>query len=668
VVAVPIDPLTDTTEITRALEACRMQCGVALSAGLKTVFGDDDLLSGMQKIVAGSGGWNIPTQRFYTVDRVIFLDGRYLLTTGWLTKRNDMLESAMLVTGRDRIDITHGLTRFMRSDLIPLYPWSAASEALGFVCILEMRKTPAAKVLITLRTRSGDEQTQECNVTTMGWNDFSELICRSDNDLSLSVLRMLDGIDPVADSMRFRDKLAVLHSRNMQAKYAMLGVHVENPDSIFASVDRGIPLGNDGLLVFGWFLNVGGRLKSVKIYNAEGRAVPVQTIPLLRRDVQNAYRERLPGTSSMCGFVCLAPVSTQAGDRRVLAFDFGELGEIWLMIPTSRPDTAGIGLAQMLIDLVPEPMSMTHALYELFDRALGPAIQAVTRRYNADAAEVAQRQFGVEPERITWSVIVPLYRRYDFMRFQLSHFADDPDFAECDLVYVVDDPEIVNDVLALAARYQPLFGVPFRVLWYGQNRGFAGANNIGVAHAYAESVVLMNSDVLPRNHGWLGQLQHALDSLDGAGAVGPLLEFADGSVQHAGMRPATDEALPGFILNSHVQMGTGWDGGDQPLEQIMLTAACLMMSRENYLSAGGLDEGYLVGDFEDSDLCLILRKRGYRLWLVPAARLWHLERQSVSQSGTASARQMITLYNGWRYRQKILRGELADPRGLEVMQ
>jgi GT2 family glycosyltransferase len=98
----------------------------------------------------------------------------------------------------------------------------------------------------------------------------------------------------------------------------------------------------------------------------------------------------------------------------------------------------------------------------------------------------------------------------------------------------------------------------------------------------------------------------------------------------------------------------------------MLTAACLMLSRENYLSVGGLDEGYLVGDFEDSDLCLSLRKLGYRLWLVPEARLWHLERQSVSLSGAATTRQMITLYNGWRYRQKILCGELVDPCAVEV--
>ena len=34
------------------------------------------------------------------------------------------------------------------------------------------------------------------------------------------------------------------------------------------------------------------------------------------------------------------------------------------------------------------------------------------------------------------SVIVPLYGRCDFLRYQLAHFADDPDFARVDLIYV----------------------------------------------------------------------------------------------------------------------------------------------------------------------------------------------------------------------------------------
>lgn len=666
VVALPIHLLTDATEIACALEACKPHYGEALSIGMRAVFGNDDLLSRMQQRLIGSSHWKIPMNRYSAVDQVILLEGGYLIINGWIALAADELEAVSFSTGKKRVDITHRIKRYMRSDLAFLYPWSVASDALGFLCLLHESHGSPETVMITVRTVTGDEQTHECAVIRADWNSLTRMICEHQNDLSLAMIQLLDELHSGQDGGQYRTSLSGLRRNNIREKHGVLGAHIESPGYVFANVDRGIPLGADGLLVFGWYLGDGRKPESVKTYDGNGQAVTAQLVPLLRRDVVDAYGDRMQGLSAMCGFACLVPLATRAGDLRVLGFDYGELGEAWMKIPTDRPTVTGINLARDMIGMIPEPMSMSHKLYDLFDHALGPAIQSVTRRTNAETLEVTTRQFGVPPEQVAWSVIVPLYGRCDFMRYQLSHFADDPDFRQCDLIYVVDDPELVSPALALAARYQPLFGIPFRVLWYGENRGFAGANNIGVEHARSDSIVLMNSDVLPQQHGWLGTLANALNTLDRAGAVGPLLEFADGSIQHAGMRPFQDAALPGFLLNSHVHMGTAWEGGDQPAEQIMLTAACLMLSRESYLSAGGLDEGYLIGDFEDSDLCLSLRKLGYRLWLVPEARLWHLERQSVSLHGAATSRQMITLYNGWRYRQKMLRGDLVDPRTVEV--
>ena len=86
-----------------------------------------------------------------------------------------------------------------------------------------------------------------------------------------------------------------------------------------------------------------------------------------------------------------------------------------------------------------------------------------------------------------------------------------------------------------------------------------------------------------------------------------------------------------------------------------------MLSKADYEAIGGFDEGYIIGDFEDSDLCLKLRKHGRTLWLIPAAKLWHLERQSQNLENIATYRQLLTLYNGWRYHKKILKGEIANP-------
>ena len=74
------------------------------------------------------------------------------------------------------------------------------------------------------------------------------------------------------------------------------------------------------------------------------------------------------------------------------------------------------------------------------------------------------------------------------------------------------------------------------------------------------------------------------------------------------------------------------------------------MRREVYDSVGGLDEKYLIGDFEDSDLCLKVREKGLDIACLPlAVTLIHLERQSLNSIGTESFRDHVARYNAWRH-------------------
>ncbi|HKA52891.1 MAG TPA: glycosyltransferase, partial [Candidatus Binatia bacterium] len=58
-----------------------------------------------------------------------------------------------------------------------------------------------------------------------------------------------------------------------------------------------------------------------------------------------------------------------------------------------------------------------------------------------------------------------------------------------------------------------------------------------------------------------------------------------------------------------------------------VTAACLMLRKTVYDEAGGLDERLAV-TFNDVDLCLRLRARGYLVVYTPYARLYHYESRS----------------------------------------
>ena len=89
-------------------------------------------------------------------------------------------------------------------------------------------------------------------------------------------------------------------------------------------------------------------------------------------------------------------------------------------------------------------------------------------------------EYGRQPARAKCAVVVPLYGRHDFMLNQLLAFSDDPDFvAGVELTYVIDDHRLVSPVAADAPMFEASFGVPFRTIWSGENRGFSGATNLG---------------------------------------------------------------------------------------------------------------------------------------------------------------------------------------------
>jgi GT2 family glycosyltransferase len=252
------------------------------------------------------------------------------------------------------------------------------------------------------------------------------------------------------------------------------------------------------------------------------------------------------------------------------------------------------------------------------------------------------------------SVVVPIYGRYDFIEYQMSLFADDPEWEGVELIYVVDDPRIGEDAIRLARQLHPLFRVSCRVITCLRNNGFSAACNIGAALTRGRLLLLLNSDVMPKRPGCLGDLTRAYDSAKEPGVVGAKLLFADGSVQHAGMTFHQFPSRPGLWFNVHPGKGlpNDADGAGTLVPVPAVTGACMMLERQLFLDVGGFDESYIIGDFEDSDLCLRLRERGRQCYVASSVELYHLERQSQSLAGSTEWRESLTLYNAWRQTDK----------------
>jgi GT2 family glycosyltransferase len=70
------------------------------------------------------------------------------------------------------------------------------------------------------------------------------------------------------------------------------------------------------------------------------------------------------------------------------------------------------------------------------------------------------------------------------------------------------------------------------------------------------------------------------------------------------------------------------------------------MPADLFREIGGFTRDYIIGDYEDSDLCLKIRAAGREIRYVPAAELYHLERQSISRHA-GYTRGVASEYNAW---------------------
>jgi len=268
----------------------------------------------------------------------------------------------------------------------------------------------------------------------------------------------------------------------------------------------------------------------------------------------------------------------------------------------------------------------------------------------AERAEIDEiEELGAVPAEPDVSIVIPLYRRVDLIEHQLAQFANDPQLRECELVFVLDSPELAAELLPRVALLHDLYRVPFRLAILTRNAGFAVATNLGASLARGRLLLALNSDVLPDRPGWLGRLSEAHDALPQAGAVAPKLLYDDGSIQHAGVGFKRNPASGGWELaHSFKGLHRDFAGASERRAVPALSAACLLIERELFERLGGLSVDYVKGGYEDADLCMRIQEHDLETWYVPEVELFHLE----GRSYVPSSSDMSNRFNAWLFDQR----------------
>ena len=144
--------------------------------------------------------------------------------------------------------------------------------------------------------------------------------------------------------------------------------------------------------------------------------------------------------------------------------------------------------------------------------------------------------------------------------------------------------------------------------------------NRAAAAARGSLLLLLDPALVPSEVGWLHEMvSHAVRP--GIGAVGPKLLSPRGLVQQAGIfLGGRDVAFTPFVGRHRAQ--SGYFGHLQITRDVTaVSGQCLMVRRQAFLAAGGLDEILSLTAFSNVDLCLKLAEGGYRTVWTPYAEL-----------------------------------------------
>lgn len=177
-----------------------------------------------------------------------------------------------------------------------------------------------------------------------------------------------------------------------------------------------------------------------------------------------------------------------------------------------------------------------------------------------------------------------------------------------------------------------------RVIYNPTNLGYAGGNNVGLAAAKGDHIVILNNDVIV-TEGWLDGLLDAFDRIPGLGISAPRSNRVAGDQM---LTDVTYNDLDGIHAYARDRRQR-WEGCGYFSERAI--GLCLCVDRRVIDEIGGFDERFGLGNFEDDDFCIRVRAAGYRIFVRDDVFIHHFGSQSFAANGVD---YRATMAENWR--------------------
>lgn len=180
---------------------------------------------------------------------------------------------------------------------------------------------------------------------------------------------------------------------------------------------------------------------------------------------------------------------------------------------------------------------------------------------------------------------------------------------------VVDNGSTDGSVEAIAERFPQVEQIRL-----AENKGFAVGMNAGLRRALesgTDQTLVLNNDTIVDSNCIATLVNYAAVEY---GILAPLI--------YSFFQPDIIWAAGGQTRSILLERQDPWAGKPDPgqwpekIDQDFVTGCAMLLSRRFLTTAGMFDEQFRLY-YEDSDLCLRARTAGFKIAMIPAAKIWH---------------------------------------------
>lgn len=199
-------------------------------------------------------------------------------------------------------------------------------------------------------------------------------------------------------------------------------------------------------------------------------------------------------------------------------------------------------------------------------------------------------------------------------------------------ILLIDNWSVCDETLEFITEIKK--NVNVSVLTIEEPFNFSRLNNIAVEESSSDFIMFMNNDVFVEDPNWLHNMVGEAIAFSDVGAVGAKLLYPNDTIQHAGV------VVGSAGVAAHVHRGDpvyeyGYIGRTMLSHEVTaVTAALMLVRRSVFEEVGGFDDELLKVAFNDVDLCLKIRKAGYRIIFSAEAIAYHHESLSRGSDDT----------------------------------